>query len=115
MADKVAYEADGAPDIQSREPIATTPVQETLMPSAAGFLTLMHAHGIVTQPFTIPGVTRNHAVMVSLTEIHPDGQPFIGDAVMKVCNVAAHDGGVDVRAEISWDSDLPVRVSFLVS
>ncbi|MFB6439047.1 hypothetical protein ACFCVY_20050 [Streptomyces sp. NPDC056411] len=90
---------------------------ETLVPSAAGFLGLMHGHGIVIQPFTgLTGVTHNHAVMASLTEIHPDGQPFIGNAVMKICNVAPHDNGVvDVRVEISWDSDLPVRVSFLVS
>ncbi|MFF8895906.1 hypothetical protein ACF082_00215 [Streptomyces lydicus] len=91
-------------------------MQETLTPSAAGFLAVVHAHGLVTLPFALPGVTRNHAVMVSLTELHPDGQPFIGEAVMKVCNVAAHDGGwAEVRAEISWDSDLPVRASFLVS
>jgi hypothetical protein len=59
-------------------------------------------------------------VMVSLTEVFPNGLggaldvPGIGAATMKVYNVASRDdGNVDVRGEVDWDVDIPIRVNFL--
>jgi hypothetical protein len=59
---------------------------------------------------------------VSLSEItasHPGGPldtPFLGDAVMRVDNVVPSNGDqVIVRGEVVWNTDLNVRVMFIVS
>jgi hypothetical protein len=91
--------------------IETTPIQSDARKSQASSFIL--AHRIFTLRFAVPGVNRSTAVAVSLTEVSGD-QPFIGDATMKVYNVAPRDGGeVDVRGEIDWDTDLLVRVNFI--
>jgi len=53
--------------------------------------------------------------MVSLTELDSDGNPFIGDATMKVYNVAPGDGVVFIRGEIDWDEDLNIRANIFIA
>jgi hypothetical protein len=81
---------------------------------------VIRAHRIFTRRFNIAGVHHRSTVFVTLTEVGQgsDGSlewPFIGNATMKLYNVAPRDGGqVDVRGEIDWDSDLNIKVSFVV-
>lgn len=88
--------------------------------SAGPFHRVIQAHRIFTRRFDVSGVRRNSTVFVTLTEVSLSAGgaldvPFIGDATMKLYNVAPLDGGqVDVRGEIDWDSDLNIRVSFFV-
>ena len=80
--------------------------------------TTFRAHRIFTigHEFPLTGaLTPNSVVMVSLTEIDSDGNPFIGDATMKVYNVAPGDGVVFIRGEIDWDDDLNIRANIFIA
>ncbi|MFJ4909018.1 hypothetical protein ACIQCR_19590 [Streptomyces sp. NPDC093249] len=73
-------------------------------------------NGVFTLSFSVPGVTPNSVVMVSMCELGGQSRtPFIGDATMTVHNVAPDNGQVHVRGEVDWDSTLSVRMYFLVS
>lgn len=103
--------------------VETTPVIRADAPDArAGAISTnpIFVHRIFTRGFNVAGVNRFTPVTVSLTEVFPAtpgaalNVPGIGGATMKVYNVAPRDGGgVDVRGEVDWDSDIPVRVSFV--
>ncbi|MFE4589796.1 hypothetical protein [Streptomyces laurentii] len=96
------------------EPLRVTPVSES--PNQFTYIYNLGINGLFTLAFSVPGVTRDSVVMVSMCEL--DGQtgaPFIGDATMTVHNVAPDDGQVHVRGEVNWDSALSVRMYFLVS
>lgn len=89
---------------------------------AAGFIGVIRTHGVFTRRFNVAGVGAGSAICVSVSEVAQStpgsafDTPFIGDAVMKVYNVAPLNGGqVDVRGEVTWGSDLNVRVNFIVS
>ena len=97
-------------------------INQESVTASAGFFGFIRAHRIFTRRFTgLTGVTRGSIVCVSLTEMKrtsPSGPldlPHMGDASMKVYNVAPENGSVFVRGEVDWDSDLDIRVSFLVS
>ena len=82
---------------------------------ASAFSYDLGIHGTFTLNFSVPGVTPSSVVMVSMTEINANGQPFVGDATVTVHNVAPGNGNVRLRGEVDWDSDLSVRVYFLVN
>jgi hypothetical protein len=79
------------------------------------------AHRIFTRRFAVPGLVPTNNVMVSLCEIGrssnagPLDTPFVGDATMKVYNVAASNGEVVVRGEIDWDDDIDIRIAIFVA
>jgi hypothetical protein len=81
---------------------------------------VIRAHRIFTRRFNIAAVNRRSTVLVTLTEVVQGSSgvldiPVIGNATMKLYNVAPRDGGqVDVRGEVDWDDDLNIRVSFVV-
>lgn len=94
------------------EALKVTPV---LTAQSQAFVRDLGIHGTFTLTFSLPGVTSNSVVMVSMAELDGGNQPFIGDATMTVHNVAPGHESVRVRGEVDWDSDLPVRISFLVA
>jgi hypothetical protein len=53
-------------------------------------------------------------IMVSLTELDPNGQPKLGPASMVVLNVVPSNGAVDVRVHIQWEDNIPFRVNMIV-
>ena len=60
-------------------------------------------------------ITPSSVVLVSLTEVDSRGNPFIGDATMKVYNVVPGNGIVRFRGEIDWDRDLNVRANIFIA
>jgi hypothetical protein len=73
----------------------------------------------LTFPFGAP-INRHSRIVASLTEIaQPPGEgldyPFIGDASMRVLNIAPQDdGNVLVRVEIDFSSVLNWRMTFFI-
>lgn len=59
-------------------------------------------------------INRNSRVFVSASEGAPGNSMFIGAANYTVHNVASLDGGVKIRLEIKWNSDIRVTVNYLV-
>jgi hypothetical protein len=59
-------------------------------------------------------VTQNSRVLVSATEWDENGNGFLGSARYTIHNVSPFDGGVGVWVEIEWDSDIRVRLDYLV-
>lgn len=57
-----------------------------------------------------PEITVDSDVTASIGEMTANDTPFIGDALMRVCNVAPFNGGVFVRVEIGWSSNLRFQV-----
>lgn len=51
---------------------------------------------------------------VSLTETGAGGNVVFGRATMKVYNVAPDAGFVNIRGEIDWDRDLPIRADITI-
>jgi hypothetical protein len=97
------------------------PVSDTVA-QAAGFIGVIRTHGVFVRRFNVAGVGAGSAVCVSISEVTQSSAgsafdtPFIGDAVMRIDNVAPLNGGqVDVRGEVAWNSDLNVRINFIVS
>ncbi len=56
----------------------------------------------------------NSQVFVSATEWDQNGCGFVGDARYTVHNIAPFNGGVTVRVNIEWGSDIRVRLDYLV-
>jgi hypothetical protein len=81
----------------------------------------MYGRVLQIWPFSgIGNINRFTNVVASITELGgppggPFDYPFIGNAVMRVLNVAPHDNGnVYVRTWINWNRYLPFRITFLV-
>jgi hypothetical protein len=117
-ADTTAGSVDLQPvDVQRGDGAAAAPGVESLV---GPVFAVIRAHRIFTRRFNIAGVSRFSTIFVTLTEVAQGDNgvldiPFIGNATMKLYNVAPRDGGqVDVRGEIDWDSDLNIKVSFVV-
>jgi hypothetical protein len=73
-------------------------------------------HGFDTR-WNIPGCTPSSVVMVSICEVGLIGgqvRPFQGAASMEVHNVVPGNNEVRVRGFIGWETDLNVRLHFLV-
>jgi hypothetical protein len=75
------------------------------------------AHRIFNIGADLPGrgITPRSVVLVSLTEIDSNGNPFLGDATMKIYNVVPRDGSLTIRGEIDWDSDLNIRANIFIA
>ena len=73
------------------------------------------------QPINFGGVTNNHVVMASITELFPNPAsglldlPGIGAAHMSIRSVAPQNGIIFVNGYIDWDRDLDVRISLFVA
>jgi hypothetical protein len=82
---------------------------------------VIRAHFNFLQPINLPGLTNNHVVMASITEVFPNpasGQidlPGIGAAQMFVRAVAPQNGILFVSGYIDWDQDLNIRISLFVA
>jgi hypothetical protein len=84
--------------------------------SAAGFTAIVVTHGVRDWNIGVAGVVKGSAVVVSLCEVTADTHtPFLGNANMSVANVETHDGGIIVRTNVAWGSDLVVRFNIVVS
>ncbi|MCX4750495.1 hypothetical protein OG455_34145 [Kitasatospora sp. NBC_01287] len=95
------------------EPLQVTPVTAA---QTGTYIYDLGIHGVFKLTFTVPGVTSDSVVMVSMTELaNGSNLPFVGDATLTVHNVAPGNGTVQLRGEVDWDSDLSVRVSFLIA
>jgi hypothetical protein len=73
-------------------------------------------HRFFTKRFVFPGVVRSDSqVMVSITELNSAGFPFSGAARLVVYNISpADDGSVTVKGDVVWDSDLKIRLNFVI-
>jgi hypothetical protein len=74
-------------------------------------------HGIFVRTETLPTSQVNSfsQVAVSITELGSDGNPFLGNAHMAVLNVVPHFGGrLIVRGNVAWNTDLPVRLNYII-
>ena len=71
------------------------------------------AHRIFTETIPMPGITPGNNVVASLTEVDVNGNPFIGDATMKIYNVAPRNGDIQVRGEVDRDDDIDIRISVI--
>ncbi|MBO1416459.1 hypothetical protein [Streptomyces sp. FH025] len=72
-------------------------------------------HRLFNQKFNIPGVVPSTAVSCSLTEVDASQTPVFGLATLHLYNVSPANGAVFVRAEIDWDTDLPIRFDFNIN
>ena len=73
-------------------------------------------HGNQDLNFPIAGVTPISNVAVSLCEVTGlDHIPFLGLASMAVYNVVPLNGSVQIRISIGWQTDILVRIAFLVA
>jgi hypothetical protein len=87
--------------------------------SSAGYA-VIQARWNFLQQINYAGVTNNHIVMASITEVFPNpasGQidlPGIGDAHMYVRSVAPQNGKIFVNGYIDFDRNLNVRISLFV-
>jgi len=123
MTTAVRGDATGgsSPDVQAIDVEAGPPAGDQ---GAAGLVgpvfAVIRAHRIFNRRFNIAGVNRFSTVFVTLTEVRQGDNgnldiPFLGNATMKLYNVAPLDSGqVDVRGEVDWDDDLNIKVSFVV-
>lgn len=65
-------------------------------------------------------VNRHTTVLANVCEVaRPQGEPldfpFMGDASMEIRNIVPRDdGNVDLRVEVDWDSDLDIRIKFVI-
>ncbi|NDU72062.1 hypothetical protein GWI34_05400 [Actinomadura sp. DSM 109109] len=71
------------------------------------------ARGQVILNATSNQFTAGTRVVASIVEIDNAGVPFIGAARMAIHNVRPYQGGVQVWANIEWNTNLRVRVSYL--
>jgi hypothetical protein len=73
-------------------------------------------HRFFTKRFDFPGVVRHDSqVMVSITELDSNDMPFSGAARLVVYNVSpADNGSVVVKGDVVWDSDLRIRLNFVI-
>lgn len=71
------------------------------------------AHGQVILNATSNVFTAGTRVVASIVEVDNAGVPFIGSARMTIHNVRPYQGGVQVWANIEWNTNLRVRVSYL--
>ncbi|MEU1916198.1 hypothetical protein [Streptomyces massasporeus] len=62
----------------------------------------------------VSGVNKDSQVSVSITEIDENGTPKIGLAGLAVYNVVPADGKVTVHWWVGWNSDLPIRLNYIV-
>lgn len=54
-------------------------------------------------------------VAVSMTELDSEGNPFLGSAIMTVNNVVPRaNGDIIVRGHIHWESNLRVRLNYII-
>ncbi|MEV3926896.1 hypothetical protein [Actinomadura coerulea] len=70
------------------------------------------AHGQVILNGTSNVFTPATRVTASIVEIDNAGVPFIGSARMTIHNVRPYQGGAQVWANIEWNANLRVRVSY---
>ena len=88
--------------------------------SFAGFA-VIRARWNFFQQLNASGVTNNHVVMASITEVFPNPAsglidlPGIGAAHMYVRSVAPQIGKVFVNGYIDYDRDLNVRISLFIA
>lgn len=84
-------------------------------------LVVIRARWNFMQPINFGGVTNNHVVMASITEVMPNPAsglidlPFIGAAHMYIRSVAPQNGIIFVNGYIDFDRDLNVRISLFVA
>ena len=66
--------------------------------------------------FTAPVIVNaGSQVAVSVCERDTNSVPFLGSARMSVANVVPrNDGSVDVRWQVDWPQQLPVRLNFII-
>jgi hypothetical protein len=68
-----------------------------------------------TFTFSAPVVVNSASqVSVSVCERDGNGNPFMGDAEMSVLNVVPRNQAIDVRWRVNWNSQLPVRLNFII-
>jgi hypothetical protein len=95
------------------ETTQNTDREDRAMPSSTSVD--FRAHRIFDIGTSPGGITPSSVVMISLTEVDSNGEPFIGAATMKVYNVAPGNGFVNFRGEIDWDHDLNVRANIFIA
>ncbi len=76
-----------------------------------------HIRGIVTCNFNVEDDWNNKTVLVTDSEGFDADQPFessdmprrfVGNAIIRVSNIAPRAGGVTFRVHVKWDEPLPV-------
>jgi hypothetical protein len=95
--------------VQSSEESLANQSAEAVFTGTATFV----AHGQVVLNATSNAFSPSTRVIASIVEIDSNGVPSIGAARMTIHNVRPYHGGVQVSANIEWDSNLRVRVSYL--
>jgi hypothetical protein len=53
-------------------------------------------------------------ILAAVTELDPNGLPFIGAASIQVLNIAPVEHGARVRVNAQWDSDIHVRLALVI-
>ncbi|RKN38324.1 hypothetical protein [Streptomyces hoynatensis] len=74
-------------------------------------------HGEFLHTETLPTSQVNDfsQVAVSICELDANSRPFIGNARLEVYNVAPfRDGRIIVRGNVEWQSDLNVRLNYII-
>lgn len=88
---------------------------------AAGNVTVFHhiwqrpLKGQIIADGTLSWITSATDVVVSISQVDPQGSPFVGSARFTVHNVAPYNGGIKVWVNIEWDEQLSVRFTYYVS
>jgi hypothetical protein len=76
------------------------------------------AHGRFAVALNVGGVTSTTRVVAAATELTGGPGtpvPFLGSADLRIYNVVATPGRVTARGEAFWDSDINIRVMFIIS
>jgi hypothetical protein len=72
-------------------------------------------HGVQDVHVTNADVRQDNRVVASITEVtDPGGLPTLGDAGLMIYSVSPHDGGIFVKVDVKWDTDLHYILTFFV-
>ncbi len=72
-------------------------------------------HGVQDVHVTNADVRADSNVVASITEVtDPGGLPTLGTAGLMIYSVSPTDGGIFVKVDVKWESDLHYMLTFFV-
>jgi len=74
---------------------------------------IINASRIFTTEIDATGVSGRNSAVASLTEIDEFGNPFQGDATMKIYNVVPLNNRFVVRGEVDWEPAIRIRITVI--
>jgi hypothetical protein len=99
-------------NVDRSELIPITPRDERIISQGEAFIIAV-GHGRINHlPPANPNlnITPSTLIVASITEVDANNVPFIGLADTKVYNVAAFNGGANIKVDIVWGSNIRYKI-----